>query len=241
MFVEAACRDMLHIASRAEKAAARAHMPRPTRAHSSIALLEPMALPCSLRRLSSRVNGPIWCRRSHAPLSHCMSRVREPMRARWRATDGTRTRPPTSPPAGSGPSPSASRSRAMPRAGVRARCLRPCAKLWASWLRHTRRDPPLGRHCSLSPARSVHPPSRGEVSHGRCHGCRSPPHRRPRASPAQRQLYVARSRHLVPSRHLLSGVWAATCLEVTFGSWLRPNAAPRYQAVAVLCRVAMPR
>ena len=50
LFVEAACRDILHIAERAEKRRPARAPPRPTRARWSIAWWEPTGLCCSSKR-----------------------------------------------------------------------------------------------------------------------------------------------------------------------------------------------
>ena len=118
LFVEAACRDILHIAERAEKAAARARTPKAYASAVVDSVVGADGLVLFVEALTLARQRPDWSPRSRAPSSGCMSRPRAPMAARWRVTGGTRIMPLTSRPAGSGRSRSASRSRAMPWVGA---------------------------------------------------------------------------------------------------------------------------
>jgi AcrR family transcriptional regulator len=130
LFVEAACRDMLHIAGRVEKAGARARTPEAYARALVDTVVGADGLPFFIEALSLTRQ-----RSDLAPQIARMWRARAPMRGRWPGTAGAPSTRPTSPRAGSGRSPSALHWRVTPPAAARRRCPPRCAKPLACWPR----------------------------------------------------------------------------------------------------------
>ena len=157
LFVEAACRDILHIAERAEKAAARARTPKAyasavvdsvVGADGLVLFVEALTLARQRPDLVPQIARTI--ERLHVEAARAYGR--EMARHGWRthhAPDVTARRFWTSR--------SASRSRVTPWVGAWPRWARPCAKRWASWRRRARPGPPPRRRSVSSPRRAVQP------------------------------------------------------------------------------------
>ena len=151
LFVECACRELLYLARATEQAALQARTPRDythalaqtVTASDSVAFFaEALTLTRRRQDLAPLVERTI--ERLHG------EGARAPMRARWRGTAGDRCERPTKARGASGPSPSASFSKAM-RWVVRPRRSAPrCCGCSVS-----RRNPPTRRACASSTTRHI--------------------------------------------------------------------------------------
>jgi AcrR family transcriptional regulator len=143
LFVEAACRGILHIAERVEKAAARARTPKAYTkavvdslmgADGLVLFVEALILARQRPDLIPEIARTID--RLHVEAARAYAG--EMARHGWHTRN-----PPTSLPAGSGRSRSEPHSRAMPWVGARRRCPTLCWRRWVSWVRRVQPSLPM--------------------------------------------------------------------------------------------------
>jgi AcrR family transcriptional regulator len=185
LFVEAACRDILHIAERAEKVASRARTPKAYTESVIDTLIEAEGLVLFVEALILARQRPDLI----PEIARTMDRLHvEATRAHAEkmARHGWHTRiHPMSSPAGFGRLRSAPRSRVTLSVGARRQCPMPCARRWVCWVKRVPPSLHLRRRFGSSLRLADRPQSRVEVPHVCCNSRRFQPHCRPPARGAR--------------------------------------------------------